>query len=170
MNQPLYLTEAEIKYAMAHTKSNTEAAKYLGISIGAWTRYAKLYFDPVTSKSLYEMHCNYKGNRVSHGQGKYKTDINEILEGKHPGYDPRRLKTRLLREAIKDESCELCGFNERRIIDYQVPLILTWKDGDNRNHSIDNLQLICYNCYMLTIGDPGIEKAAYGNKPRYHSY
>jgi len=170
MTQPYYLTEAEIKYAMAHTKSNAEAARYLGISIDAWKRYSKVYFDPVTNLSLYDLHRDNKANRVRTGQGKFKTDINEILEGKHPGYDVRRLKTRLLREAIKDECCELCGFSERRIIDYQVPLILTWKDGDNRNHVLDNLQLICYNCYMLTVGDPGIEKMAYANKPKYTSY
>ena len=28
---------------------------------------------------------------------------------------------------------------------------MDWKDGDKTNHKLDNLQLLCYNCYYLTV-------------------
>ena len=31
-------------------------------------------------------------------------------------------------------TCDECGFEERRVVDYSVPLLLDWKDGDRTNH------------------------------------
>ena len=78
----------------------------------------------------------------------------DILEGKYPTYKPNKLKPRLLRSGLVEEKCELCGFDERRITDYTVPLILDYKDEDRTNHKRDNIQLLCHNCYYLTVGNP----------------
>jgi hypothetical protein len=32
-------------------------------------------------------------------------------------------------------------------------LLLNFKDSDKNNFKLDNLELVCYNCYFLYIGD-----------------
>ena len=54
---------------------------------------------------------------------------------------------------MKEEKCECCGFEERRITDYTIPLLLTPIDGDKTNYNLDNLQVVCYNCFYLTVGN-----------------
>jgi hypothetical protein len=49
--------------------------------------------------------------------------------------------------------CESCGFNEVRVIDGQMPILLSQKDGNRENYDIDNLEVLCYNCYYLISGN-----------------
>ena len=51
------------------------------------------------------------------------------------------------------EECTVCKFNERRVLDYRIPLLLHFKDKNSNNYSLDNVQLLCYNHYFLTVGD-----------------
>ena len=41
---------------------------------------------------------------------------------------PIEIKNRLIHESLVKEECHCCEFNERRVIDYKVPLILNFKD------------------------------------------
>jgi len=156
-NKALNLTEREVRYAMANTKSNEGAARFIGCSPTTYKKYAKQYIDEETGLSLYELHKNQSGrgiSKVTHSDTQFKTtDIFEVLEGKHPTYNPKRLEERIRRELIFPEECGMCGFSEKRLLDYKVPLILVWKDGNIRNHHKDNLQFLCYNCYFLTYDD-----------------
>jgi hypothetical protein len=49
--------------------------------------------------------------------------------------------------------CYQCGFSEKRVIDYKQPLILNFKDGNKNNWKLDNLRMLCYNCYYLYVGN-----------------
>lgn len=151
-NKALNLTEREIRYAMANSRSNKEASRFIGCHYDTYKTYAKRYIDEETGKSLYELHKNESGKGVPkhNGTSFFKKDIFEILNGDHPKYNRSVLARRLIDECIFAEECAVCGFNERRITDYKVPLILIWKDGDLSNHKKDNLEFICYNCYFLT--------------------
>ena len=51
------------------------------------------------------------------------------------------------------EECSNCGFKERRVVDYKIPLILHFKDKNKQNYRKENIELLCYNCYFLTVGD-----------------
>ena len=51
------------------------------------------------------------------------------------------------------EKCNICGLDERRVIDYKVPLLLHFKDGIKKHYVHDNLELLCYNCYFYRVGD-----------------
>lgn len=151
-NKALNLTEKEIRYAMSHTRSNAEAARFVGCDITTYKRYAKRYYDEETGKTLWELHKNVSGwgiNKNNPHQWK-KVDIFDVLEGKHPSYNRKKLAERLLSECILPEKCARCEFDERRITDFKVPLILIWKDGDLTNHRLYNLEFICYNCFFLT--------------------
>ena len=39
------------------------------------------------------------------------------------------------------------------MVDYKVPLILNFKDGNAKNWKLENLEMLCYNCYFLNIGN-----------------
>lgn len=155
----LNLTEREIRYAMSQTKSNAEAARFLKVSFPTWKKYAKLYKDEETGKTLYELHKNQEGKGIhkysNHPWGKYVgiEGLLDILAGKYPEYSGINLKKRLIKEGVFSEECQQCGFHERRFTDGTVPLILVFKDGNKRNYIKDNLELLCYNCFYLCVGD-----------------
>jgi hypothetical protein len=39
------------------------------------------------------------------------------------------------------------------VTDYKVPLLLNYKDKNKTNWTLSNLELVCYNCYFLKVGD-----------------
>lgn len=73
---------------------------------------------------------------------------------------PRRnrfhLKSRLLREGLKQPQCELCGLAEwhGRVL----PLELHHVNGDGRDNQLENLQLLCPNCHSQTDTWGGLNK------------
>lgn len=155
-NKAYNLTESEIRYAMDNSRSNREAARFLKISYITYKKYAEMYVDADSGKTLFEIHKNPYGAGIPRRHSSRlsgKKGLAAILRGEHPKYSPKRLKHRLIIEGFREECCENCGFEERRVTDYTVPLILVWKDGDKTNHMNENLMLICYNCFYLTQGD-----------------
>ena len=58
-------------------------------------------------------------------------------------------KERLIFEAVIEEKCNKCGFAERRVLDNRVPLILHHKNKDKKDFTLDNIELLCYNCSFL---------------------
>ncbi len=151
------LSESEIRYAMANTQSCASASRFLNVSYESFRKYALLYIDRETGKTLFDIHKNIAGKGITKNikpklTGAY--GLHDILDGKYPAYNPKKLKFRLLRSGEFEEKCGCCGFDERRVDDYTVPLILDWIDGDRTNHHRENLQFLCFNCYYLQVGNP----------------
>ena len=63
------------------------------------------------------------------------------------------MKFRLITEGYLLEECAECGFKERRVLDYKMPLILHFKDKNKKNYRQENIELLCYNCYFIYQGD-----------------
>lgn len=150
------LLESDIRLAMSRTKSNAEAARFLGVNNRTYRRYARMYIDLDTEKSLYDMHMNRGGKNTQKFSLNYmrkEHNIEDIIAGKYPKFPLQRFKEKLIRDGIIEEKCELCGFFEKRITDLKAPLLLTFRDGNNKNWQLDNLELLCFNCYYLTIGN-----------------
>jgi len=145
-----------IERAMKHTKSNMSAARFLGCSYPHYKQYAKLYKNE-EGQTLFEAHLNRQGRGISKHLYKKKdlTPIMDILEGRVDiaNYNPKDIKERLIHESLIAEECNSCGFNERRVVDYKVPLILNFIDGNAKNWKLENLELLCYNCYFLNVGN-----------------
>ena len=149
------ILESEIRHAMKNTLSNRAAARFLGIDYRTYKKYAELYLDNGTN--LFEVHKNQRGIGLTHKSKKgYKNKfpIKEVIKGMHPSHPPAKLKERLFVEAYKAEECDVCSFDERRMTDYTIPLMLDWIDGDKTNHMLDNLRILCLNCYYLQVGNP----------------
>jgi hypothetical protein len=77
-----------------------------------------------------------------------KIELHEILAGNYPQYQTFKLKKRLLKENILENKCSCCGitkWNEK-----EIALHLDHIDGNNHNHKLDNLRLLCPNCHSQT--------------------
>jgi 5-methylcytosine-specific restriction endonuclease McrA len=79
--------------------------------------------------------------------------LDDILKGKYPEYPIWKLKQRLLNNGYMLEKCNECGFEEKRITDGKVPLVLDFEDGDRKNHKYENLRMLCFNCSFLINGN-----------------
>ncbi len=137
------ILKSEIEYAQQNCLSAAECSRFLGIAFSTYKRYAQLYgiYDDLKNMGA-------KGTHKMH-YSKRHANIQEIFDGKRPHYSWKLFRDRLIKEAIIDEVCMRCGFKERRITDFKVPLVLVPKDGDESNYSKENLDLICYNCSYL---------------------
>ncbi len=154
---PKPLSKEDIQRAMRVTKSNRSAARYLNCSYQHYKKFAKILMDEASGKSLFELHKNQAGrgiNKFMSNKGK-EPALQQILSGELyiESYSVNKLKSRLIQEAILPECCSKCGFNEQRVTDYRVPLLLNFKDSNKKNWKRENLDLYCYNCYFLFIGD-----------------
>lgn len=156
------LTEAVIRNAMKHTQSNFQAARYLNVTIETYRKYARLYMDQESGKTLYELHKNNSGKGIKRVRWKHDISIekiNEIMASEsYRAINQQKLKNRLIYEGILRMECYRCEHNEKRVVDYKQPLILSFKDGNKHNWKIANLEMLCYNCYFLYVGNLFPEK------------
>jgi hypothetical protein len=142
------LLESEIKEAQKKARSAMEAARVLGVSYNTYKKYARKY-------GIFEDLKNPDGIGIKKGynlkRGKFA--LEEILAGKYPNYPVWKLKQRLLNNGYMLEKCNCCGFEERRVTDHKVPLVLDFIDGDRKNHKYENLRMLCFNCSFLINGN-----------------
>ena len=73
--------------------------------------------------------------------------IEDYLSNEH-SIKSWNLKKRLIKEGFKQHQCECCKGEEWN--GQPIPLELHHKDGDFRNNSEENLQLLCPGCHSLT--------------------
>jgi len=156
----IVITKEQLLNAMKMTKSNMACARYLGISYMHYSRYAKSYIDEETGKTLFDLHKNQAGKGIRKFLGGKDPDLKSIMDGELyiKSYNLNRYKDRLIQEGYIEEKCNSCGFNEQRVIDYKAPLLIHFKDKNKENWRIENIELLCYNCYFLYIGDVFNEK------------
>ena len=150
MPKPKPLSKEMIVAAQANTKSNMAAARYLHVSYQHYKRYAKMY-------KLFENHKNQSGKGIPKflkGKGK-EPALLDIIEGRVSAahFTPAKIKYRLIEAGYLLEQCSMCGFQERRVLDYKMPLLLHFKDNNKSNYSKENIELLCYNHYFLTVGN-----------------
>lgn len=153
----LQFSEAQIRDAMAHTRSNQEAARWLGVTDKTWKKYAKRYFDEASGKSLFELHKNEAGRGIpkNWSGSKWKESLDQLLSTNQPVNPDRiaKFKDLLMRDGRMGYKCESCGYAEKRLTDMKAPLILHFKNNDKTDWRLENLQWMCYNCHFILLGD-----------------
>lgn len=152
------LSKEQILAAMAKTQSNMAAARYLNLSYWTYKKYAKLY---KATEEGYETLFDQHKNQCGKGIPKFLKDsrdsipLLDIIEGyvEASSYTPEKMKHRLITEGYIEEKCSSCGFCERRELDYRMPILLNFKDKNKKNYRLENIELLCYNCYYLSVGN-----------------
>lgn len=173
------LTESQIRYAMENTYSNLQASKFLQVAYNTYLKYASMYIDSESGLTLRELHktkprpkkeklSNQDARRYNNG---YKEKLEDILAGLYPEYQTRPFRKRLFASGLVPMVCASCGHNECRVTDGNHPLLIGFHDGNWRNKRLENIYLLCFNCYFLQIGSMGHywQGMTYGpqNKPRW---
>lgn len=152
------ITKEQLLIALNATKSTLAASRYMGVTYNTIRKWMRFY-DSTTHSNLLEEYA-YRGGGKGTGSPKFMSLRNEpklidIIEGRvtHNAYTAKRLKYRIVEEGYLPEECAQCGYCERRITDYKIPLLLRFKDKNKKNWRLDNLELNCYNCFFLHFGD-----------------
>ena len=172
--KPKIYSKEDLLRAMKVTKSVRAAARYLNCSYQHIKPYFKSFRvddnDP-NSPTLFDVHKNQVGKGIPkflkhHGKD---PDLKKILNGElyTESFSIDKFKRRLIQEAILAEECSCCGFNEQRVSDYRVPLLINFKNGNKRDWKQENIEFLCYNCYYLTIGDIFTPKQIQGIEDTY---
>lgn len=113
----------------------------------------RLHYNSFKKRAL-ELNC-FKTNQSGAGfskvrrEGHGKYSLNDILNGKHPGYHTYKLKNRLISEGILKNVCAVCG-NRGVWNGKKLEMELDHIDGDRTNHSPENLKILCPNCHSQT--------------------
>ena len=153
----LALTKAQVLEAMAHTRSNEEAARWMGITYRTWKKYGKMYKDEETGLTLFDKHMNVAGKGIpkNWAHGHWKKTLDEMLTTNQPMGTKHilNLKELMIKDGRMGFKCNSCGYCEKRLTDMRAPLILHFKNGLKSDWRIENLQWMCYNCYFVFIGD-----------------
>jgi hypothetical protein len=153
-----FLSKEDCLRAMANTRSNRGAARFLRCSFAHYKKYARLYVDDQTGSTLWELHKNPSGRGIPKflpNKGK-QAPLKELIEGKISvaSFEPAKIKQRLIFEGYLKEECSRCGFHEERLSDRKIPLILQFKDKNKTNYELSNIELMCYNCSFLYAVSP----------------
>jgi hypothetical protein len=146
--------------AMNKTKSNRAASRYLNCSYQHYKKWAKFYeaTDP-QYPNLFDQHKNQSGKGIpkflSNGNPRKDFALLDIIEGRidPSSFNPNKIKYKLIQEGFIKEECSSCGFKEYRLLDYKMPLVMHFKDGNKQHYRLENIQMLCYNCYYLYQGD-----------------
>ena len=161
------LSKDQILRAMSQTLSNRAAARWLNVSYIHYKKWAKNYDATEEGyETLFAQHLNQSGKGIPKflsNSGK-EPALLDIVEGRVDisSFDPEKIKYRLVTEGYLLEECSQCGFHERRVLDYKIPLLLNFKDKNKKNYRKENIEFLCYNHYFLTVGDIFSDKQVQG--------
>ena len=137
------ITKNMILEAQKHTKSNMAAAKWMRVSYTTYKKWAKYY-------GVFEQHLNQKGDGIKKGFAVRTVNVEDVVLGKRE--PPRRWSQSVVKEELIDKGywqheCSNCGYNEENMATGKTCLGVDFKDGDSKNWLLDNIRLLCANCY-----------------------
>lgn len=133
------IDEEEFVKVCNEAKSMAESAMKLKMRFSTFRKYA-------VKLGCYKP--NQGGKGIPRGKSHNVFPLEEILNGVHPQYQSNKLRIRLISEGYKEHRCEICGLSEWN--GKPIPIELHHKDGNTRNNSLDNLQIVCLNCHAQT--------------------
>ena len=137
------ITKNMILEAQKHTKSNMAAAKWMNVCYTTYKKWAKYY-------NVFEQHLNQKGDGIKKGFAVRTVNVEDVVLGKRQ--PPRRWSQSVVKEELIDKGywqneCSNCGYNEENMATGKTCLGVDFKDGDSKNWLLDNIRLLCSNCY-----------------------
>ena len=138
-------TEQALKDAISNSLSLRETLKKLGVS-DAGGNYEVLK-KAISFFNIDSSHFIGKGYlKGKNHANRTRVLKNVLVYGKLE--NTWRLKNRLIKEGLKQPFCECC--KRLKWMEEPIPLELHHVDGDRKNNTIHNLELLCPNCHSLT--------------------
>lgn len=136
------LLKSQILDAQSKCNSAAECARYLKVSYPTYKKYAKMH-------GVFENVLNKAGKGISKNTQKYYID--QYVRGEKDHQNPRKYLQQLIKYGYKKDCCERCGYDDKRL-DGKTPLLIHFKDGNKYNSELENLEILCYNCYYIVVG------------------
>ena len=133
MRQDIVNRKNEIVQWIESSESKAYICKQLNCKPETLERYLKIFG------------VSYKGNKGLKGK---KTDTKYIPAMEYIKCEyvsAHKLKLKLIRDGIKNYSCEICGITEW--MGKKVPIELDHIDGNHYNNVLENLRIVCPNCH-----------------------
>ena len=150
-------TKADFEEAISRSFSIASVCRYLGLKPTGGNY--RVVHKAIEQYDLDISHFTGQGWNVGLKFRPKKTiDIKDVLV-KDSYYQSYKLKRRLLKEGIKERRCECCGLEKWQGV--VIPLELHHINGDNKDHRMENLVLLCPNCHALTDNYRGLNKSAH---------
>lgn len=150
------ISRQDIERAQQHTKSNNQAAKYLGIGMDTYRKAASRYLNDA-GVTLFDAHKNKYGKGIPKLVSRKSGEplLMDILEGRVTSqfFSLKRIKERLIEEGYIEHCCNRCGYKESRAMDEKIPLILSFVNSNKKDWRLENLEFLCYNCYFINVGN-----------------
>ena len=160
------ITPDAIRTVQAASRTTIERARLLGISLPTYYKYCELYGISTTPPKKKSEHKLVKLRDSSEGKPpvksknpfRVKRPLDLILQNKYTDVPGSYVKKLLVKAGIKEDKCELCNIQQKRECDGKTPLILKFLDDNKNNYSIDNLQIVCFNCNFLYYDEWSLKK------------
>ena len=131
-----------IVWAIENTNSMKEAARELHIAFNTLKKYAKMY-------DIWAPNQCDKGNTKPKVDKLWNIQVHDIFAGEYPDYPHWKLQKKLLHEGYLEQKCSSCGYDKYRDSDLSSPLLIHFINKDSTDMRLDNLLLLCYNCYFI---------------------
>lgn len=147
------ILKSDLEIAQKNCSTATEAAQYLNISYNTYKKWAK-YYGLFNNSKWKTREKNKELKKATHTIRARNTRdwLERVLDGReipNTKQNRYRIKEYLIRFKFLEPTCNACGFDEERITDRLVPLLLDHIDGDTNNWRLENLQFLCFNCTFL---------------------
>ena len=124
--------------------SYSECLRKLGLSTNGGSS------TDVLKKRIKELNCSIEHFKRTGGTNNGKTiPLNEILIENSNYANISRLKSRLIKEKLIEYKCAKCG-NTGEWQGEPLSLQLDHINGNNKDHRLKNLRLLCPNCHSQT--------------------
>ena len=145
----------DIKRGILYCNTKVQLGEYLGINRGELRKYLNK-FTGDDGRTLMQI---FDEKIAKDGRGRAKSlDRDFLVDLLERGFLGNKMpapliKGKLLEEGYFPNKCNCCGFKGSRELDSKSPLLLHFKDDKRINWKRDNLEILCYNCYFLKVGD-----------------
>lgn len=139
-------TVEQLKGAVENSESWSEVFRKLNLSVsGGSMRSVKSIAD--ANEIGYDHFLGRGWTKGKKGKSYNKIPLEFILV-ESSTYATNKLRDRLIKEGLKIHKCEKCELTEWNGL--VIPLEVDHINGNNKDHRIDNLRLLCPNCHAQT--------------------
>lgn len=136
------LLRSEIEEAIKQSPFCTDQAKWLGVHVNTYRRYAVRH-------GLWNPQPHHKGCKKPWNPEKGKYPLSKILAGEmnnNVRVTDWMVRGKLLFAKTFPAECAVCGYNKTHMITKEPILLLDHLDGDVHNYKKENLRFLCWNC------------------------